>query len=139
MTSLRRKLKGYLPTVESVDSRHDERLRQLVNDQRKNGIRVRKYAKATMVKLAGLRFMLVNKAQIDLTWQGLDDMHKVYLCSMLLATFAFLYILSDRFEGVMVSIVFQEGSNFQFMLKTKVLVLSLLLELNIYINPVTVS
>ena len=43
----------------------------------------------------GVCYFFVNKAQIDLTWQGLDDMHKVYLCSMLLATFSFLYILSD--------------------------------------------
>ena len=65
MTSLRRKLKGRLPTVESVDSKHDERLRQLVNDERRNKVHKRKYAKATVVELAGLRFMLVNKAQIE--------------------------------------------------------------------------
>ena len=63
MTSLRRKLKGHLPTVETVDSRHDGRLRQQVDDLRNSGVRVRRYAKATMVKLAGLKFILVNKVK----------------------------------------------------------------------------
>jgi hypothetical protein len=51
----------------------------------------------------------------------------------------FLYILSDRFEGVVMGVIRQEGSNFELVFETEVLVLGLLLELDIYINAMTVS
>lgn len=40
-------------------------------------------------------YFFVNRAQISSTWKGLDNMHTVYLCSAVLATCSFLYILSD--------------------------------------------
>lgn len=50
---------------------------------------------ATIPIVYVLCYLYATQAQVDRTWKDLAHMHIVYLCSVVLATCSFLYVLSD--------------------------------------------